>query len=897
MHITRIELENIKSHVESSFEFPRGTTAITGENGAGKTTIIEAVGWTLFDVLDYKKEEFLRRGAKRGTVRVTFESSLDERQYTVYRDTATGYNVYDPQLKTRLADKKEEVSRFLWQHLGVEPGTDLDSLFRRAIGVPQGTFTAIFLDTPAERKRAFDKLLKVEEYRQGAEELLKTARFIDNQTVTIRERIARAEGEIARVDAVDEEYRTVVAESQDIAARLEEATRSSLEHAREVEQFEKAEAELSTARSTLETHKSEHAKLHLVRTQQEILLQQSRDAAAKLDEVRAEFERHTAAVLRIKDLERERVTRDNLRADLAKVEAALVNVRAEQKYSQEALERATRAKAEIADLKRKAEEQERLESKLAKLRDAAARSRSIGEQVQRIDERLERLRESYRENSKQLSHAIEMTRRVDGLADLEKRDAEIVRELASLRAALERDERFQREIKDGLCPILSQRCLNLKEGETLEDFVTSQFSELRSKIVVLETDHAQVAVELKTSREAEKFLGQLEMLQSREKEIKDEGTRLREERAGLQKESDELRTTETELSKTEASLKALDNPKAKINVLEAEARLETEVRRKLTAIESNLERLESDRQILNEQLELHEDLDAQWAEQIAIRDSTADANRTYLANESMASLIGERETRLAAAASEIVGIEKLVADAQEAFSAAERGYDRDKHVSARSALVDLQKKEAELNAMRDAARRREALLEAEFARLSAIRESLKDEVRERDRLEKMGELTTFIRDTLKEAAPLVARNYVFHVSAEANTMFREITGNAEHTLKWGEDYGIVLEEGGYERPFSSLSGGEQMAAAISVRLALLKQLTDIRIAFFDEPTTNMDAERRENLAQQLSQIKHFDQLFVISHDDTFEGYVDNVVTVERGELKPEEAAGAQASLI
>ena len=162
---------------------------------------------------------------------------------------------------------------------------------------------------------------------------------------------------------------------------------------------------------------------------------------------------------------------------------------------------------------------------------------------------------------------------------------------------------------------------------------------------------------------------------------------------------------------------------------------------------------------------------------------------------------------------------------------------------------------------------------------------------------KAGELTTFIRDTLKEAAPLVARNYVYHVSLEANLLFREITGNAEHTLKWSEDYGIQLEEDGYERPFISMSGGEQMAAAMSVRLALLKQLSDIRIAFFDEPTTNMDAERRENLAVQLSNIKHFDQLFVISHDDTFEGYVDNVVTVERGEMKPEEAAEAQASLI
>ena len=41
----------------------------------------------------------------------------------------------------------------------------------------------------------------------------------------------------------------------------------------------------------------------------------------------------------------------------------------------------------------------------------------------------------------------------------------------------------------------------------------------------------------------------------------------------------------------------------------------------------------------------------------------------------------------------------------------------------------------------------------------------------------------------------------------------------------------------------------------------------------------MDAERRENLAMQISRITHFDQLFVISHDDTFEGYVDNVISI------------------
>ena len=195
MHITKIELENIKSHAESKFEFQRGTTAITGSNGAGKTTIIEAVAWTLFDLLDYKKDDFARRGTKsKGIARVTFESSLDEREYTIYRDTATGYYVYDPRLKMRIAEKKDEVQNFIRQHLGVEPGTDLEALFRRAIGVPQGTFTAIFLESATERKKAFDKLLKVEEYRQGAEKLRETARYIESTITSVREKIARAEG-------------------------------------------------------------------------------------------------------------------------------------------------------------------------------------------------------------------------------------------------------------------------------------------------------------------------------------------------------------------------------------------------------------------------------------------------------------------------------------------------------------------------------------------------------------------------------------------------------------------------------------------------------------------------------------------------------------------------------
>ena len=218
MHVTRVELDNIKAYERAEFAFARGTTAIVGPNGAGKTTILEAVAWSLFDVLDYSKDDFLRRGAKKGSVRVTFQSDVDERQYTVYRDTGNGYYVHDPVLNAKIAEKKQDVSAFLRQHLGIEPGTDLQTLFRSAIGVPQGTLTADFLKPASQRKAAFDGLLKVEEYREGAKRLGDTMTLIRDRVAEARERIGRAEGTLADYDQKAAERQTLEAKVLELTA-------------------------------------------------------------------------------------------------------------------------------------------------------------------------------------------------------------------------------------------------------------------------------------------------------------------------------------------------------------------------------------------------------------------------------------------------------------------------------------------------------------------------------------------------------------------------------------------------------------------------------------------------------------------------------------------------------
>ena len=891
MHITKIELEDIKSHQAATFEFQRGTTAITGANGAGKTSIIEAVAWTLFDLLDYKKDDFVRRGAKKGVVNVTFESGLDERLYRVYRDTGTGYYVYDIALKNRIADKKDEVTRFLWQHLGVEAGTDLESLFRRAIGVPQGTFTAIFLETAAERKKAFDKLLKVEEYRQGAEKLGETARFINAQITAAREKIARAEGELARFETVEIEHRNYETQAKELSVALGEIVKELTEKTASVKSFETIETRVNELKAAFEKLHTEKIRAEITLEQKAHEFTQARAAAERIRLVQTDYETHVAAIGKLKEFERERGEREKLEREKTKIETAQINVTADRKRLQENLEKSLAAHTEIEFLKPKIVEQETTEKRRESLRNDLAKAGAIENQVVSLDVRMNGLREKFVTNKNQIKEIETKTSGAGNYENLSKRDGELTHELAKLRAKLEADERFQSEIKNGLCPILSQKCLNLQPGETLEKYVSSQFSEVKTQISTFEAEKNNLVAALKISREAERSAAQMETLRTREREIGDEGKLLKEEKESLARNLTNLPKIKTDLTEIEATLKKLGDPRAKNRLLQTEAAREIEFREKLTEIEKNLERLANDRGITLEKLENYKDLDANWTRFSGERDRTSDAHREFLTNEVLAKSLPERERIHLAAQDEIKLLRDNSTNAEREYTDANNTYDRDQHSAEKFALNAAERRQTETKTHLENVRKREMELAKELDGLWEIRRAMQTEFQEKERLEKVGEATQFIRETLKEAAPRVAINYVYRVSVEANQMFREISGNAERTLKWTEDYGITLEENGHERPFLNLSGGEQMAAALSVRLALLKQLSDVRLAFFDEPTTNMDAERRERLAEQIGIITKnkvgerpiFDQLFVISHDDTFDEYADNVVSIRGDE--------------
>ncbi|MDT5270017.1 MAG: repair protein SbcC/Rad50, partial [Acidobacteriota bacterium] len=468
MHVTRVELEQIKSYERGAFAFERGTTAIVGPNGAGKTTILEAIAWTLFDVLDYSKDDFLRRGAKKGSVRVTFQSDLDERRYTVYRDTGSGYYVYDPELKVKLQQGKTDVRKWLDQHLGVEPGTDLRGLFRSAIGVPQGLFTTDFLQTSTDRKKSFDRLLKVEEYRESSDRLRDTVNLIDKRITEARIRIGNAEGQLARYDAAVEEQRAARARVEELTDSLVALRHETEERERAVNALDEAERRVSESRAVADRLEVERDSAARRLRDLQGGLADARRAAERQRATEADSRVHLEALERLRGLEDERVERDRLRAEGADAARMTASAESDVRRLDDALRRAREAAAALAEIEKDVAAQGELERERERLRDLLAQARAAAERLTHLDRELAALRKSHSELSRRV-------RAAEGFAEAQERADKLESERLGVETRLSRLE--QDLTSRG--HLTTQRREAAREAERLRRSVTALEREVR----------------------------------------------------------------------------------------------------------------------------------------------------------------------------------------------------------------------------------------------------------------------------------------------------------------------------------------------------------------------------------------------------------------------------------
>ncbi|MEM4718824.1 MAG: SMC family ATPase, partial [Nitrososphaerota archaeon] len=273
MIIHSVRLRNFISHRDTFIEFPQGLTVLVGDNGSGKTSILDAITFALFKEHGRGRDEnLINRAASSAIVQVTFSSGgrtyevtwrlgRSRRARATLRDLTSGATLLvDAGERTMLP----EIERIL----GIPR-----EVFLSAAYVRQGEMARLLEARPSERKEIISRLLGIEELERLWEELRMPIRLLEEKAADLRKRaegieelekrLGDVEAEISRarerLTALESEVKALEEERE----RLESELRAMEENRRRIEGLKEAAAKLdsliASRRRDLESHERDLA--------------------------------------------------------------------------------------------------------------------------------------------------------------------------------------------------------------------------------------------------------------------------------------------------------------------------------------------------------------------------------------------------------------------------------------------------------------------------------------------------------------------------------------------------------------------------------------------------------------------------------------------------------------
>ncbi len=812
MQILSIHLKNIKSHRETVLIFSPGINVLSGPNGVGKSTIFEAIGYTLFGV-DAQSfvgnvDRFVTIGAKRGEIVVVFQLA-DEERYRVSRTVGTPSKWLlakeiggDFEVEEH-KDSKETESR-LKELLGLKSARSLAEQFELVIGPFQNEFLGPFvIKQPSKRRDKFDEILGIDTWRKTFNETKVLASAIKSKVDALESAIGPLKDQVAELPPKKDEHKAARQNLEQTEVELKAQQTKLLElqallvdvNKRELG-FKALEIEIGTLKERIDNGKEKIC-------HQKLMVSEANKAHIIIDETTSGKQAFELAETRLTELRHQVKVQRQLEQEEADLNNQVGRLSERFKIESKAVEKAR-------------EELTAEENTLAESRKALA----LDEKLHQLAERLPEIRTTIDRMRKQLG------------------------QLEGRRAALEEGSE---KLAEGVCPFFQEPCLNIAEKPP-GDVFSDKFSEL-------EKLRQQLTYDIDKTEQEEK---------------------------AASRANDRLKEVEVKLKVLDAQVERLLERRT-ANEVKAESL--TALQKEQTSVQ---QQLAEKQKVLATYNRLQADIEA------AEKDKTKhqEARDLYVANSQQAAELEQRRT-------DLLNFEKLFKQLQDELTVKNDAYSKAGKEYSAAEHAALRKQKDELGVEVGASGEKVKGLTAAVTRLATEIEKLKQI--EKDIAAKQGqvksykekdELVKFLRNRVfRNVSGYLSERFREEISHRANRIYR-IIAEVDEEMAWGEDYRIVLRDmvdGELRERFDDqLSGGQTMSAVVALRLALL-QTIGARIAFFDEPTSNLDASRRENLAHAFRAIdvgkeevtEHwYDQLFLISHDVAFTEVTDQILTLE-----------------
>ena len=919
MIIKRVQLENYRSHSNTTVEFTKGVNLILGKNGRGKTSILEAISTVMFNTKDRSGKEtgksYIKFGEKSSKVDIDFIAN-DGREYNL----KTEFFKTKPKkqtLKDMIGSEYDgDIQEKLEELCGIKKG--FEETYENIVIAKQNEFINIFKDSGTTREKTFNKIFNTQIYKEMYDSFLKEAvdkykekvKDLDKEITFLKENMEDKE-QITNFLKVEEIIKNTL--NKDFSETTEIINKLS----NEIKDYETTEIELNNLIKNIKDEENKIKKYLNILKENIIEAKQAKKSKIIVKENEKSYLEYLKIENRLKDL---RENLDNL------LEEQKLNIQYQNNI--EKLELSNKNfKVDISNLEenisKNSEKKENLESEISNLKITEEDlDLKLKIYIDLLDE-LEKL-EDFKD--KKLEDKLKKTTEIDilkkelvskndlfktiSIEELEKKLSNFQEFEKELKLLEEQKIIFETEIKtlkksskelsDKICPFLNEKCQNLENKEA-EDYFSSKIS-----IKTEDLENLKKNIEEKTQILVEKeiFEDKKKQYFELEKSIKDLELSLKNEEINLKEIELDIKNLDMDIQKLienqefqnsqmlrekkkelEVELRNLNLDEKRENLKNLLENLELEKEKILknqNSIENNLKEIDEYSKKIKEDTNKNiENIKSEIKTFENKLDDLKNPYNEYLKNNVLAE---DLENLLLKVNKNIKELYSLRADKnllkEKVFNLEEKIKNikidelKEKYDTIKEELNEINKK---LGSSQEKIENYKKILE----KISSQEEKQKKLLIEFKKLENKFNKASLIRNEVGQMGRAISKYMLSGISNIASLNFNKITGRTER-IEWSNEekdkYAVYLV--GQERKiaFEQLSGGEQVSVAIAIRGTMTEYFTNSKFMILDEPTNNLDNERKKLLAEYMGEIlNNLEQSIIVTHDDTFREMAEKII--------------------
>ncbi|AEE95163.1 Rad50, homologous recombination repair enzyme [Acidianus hospitalis W1] len=849
MKIEKIFLQNFLSHESSEINFKGSINAIVGQNGAGKTSIIDGIVFSLFSESSRGNiKNLVKKGKSTGIVQTEIRDGNN--LYLIKRDIVNSSNDFIAKNNIGIARGRKEVDRKIQEILKL----DKDILLSTVI-IRQGEIENIFKELPDVLK----KILKIENL----------------------EKLTSSTGPLYSVQ-------------KEIESELKYLENRKIEYENKKIEKEKLEKEIEESKKKLED-----LEIKKIEKEKEI-----KDNSAKFDELKRKRDRYLeltgrlySLIERKKSVEKDVDNYDKIKSEKEKLEKeieensyleggeSLLSELHELRKSEKSL------KDQLNTLEKEIEEYEQNLAKKNSLEDDAKRYEELKERKEKIEEAyneynsLKSLLNDKLKRKEKIENEIKSLGSIPSLDNVNKEIDNIEKEIDNLQnskgAIKGRKEQLIQiiknleNIKENRCPVCGRE-LTEEHRKKIKIEAETEVKDIEKKLSDIEKK-----VEELRARKGELSNLRLEIISKLTKlrKLNEDLTRISQEVQDIQTKLKELEKSYNEYSEIREKLTLLE-PKYKeyLKVSNYDERALEEKKNRLGLIKAELDDLQKRIKGLLEKIGDEREFEGKL--------------KLYKENKNKLEKLKEEFIKIESEKNELEKISKEVTELEEEIR--QLNFNEEEFENLNKKLEDLNNEriaiekeistiEGKINASRD-------LLINLNSELNKIMEDL-------NKIPKLQNAINKVEKLRKILSGSGLQNYIISIFKSRiennlndilnmfNLSFSRVTINFEIGGKTQKGKVVIkaYNTAGNDLDIESLSGGERISIALALRIAIAKSLMDeIGFMIMDEPTIHLDEERKKEL---LNVIKYsmniIPQIIIVTHDDEIKEISDYIISVTK----------------